>query len=63
MSHHLAGRLDAETAQTLGLPPLVDLTLKTDIEGSLGSDTFRLQYEWLRNGVRQIPRRTGSILT
>lgn len=62
MSHHLAGRLDAETAQTLGLPPLVDLTLKTDIEGSLGSDTFRLQHEWLRNGVRQIPHRTGSIL-
>lgn len=62
MSHHLAGRLDAETAQALGLPPLVDLTLKTDIEGSLGSDTFRLQYEWLRNGVRQIPRRNGSIL-
>lgn len=62
MSHHLAGRLDAETAQTLGLPPLVDLTLKTDIEGSLGSDTFRLQHEWLRNGVRQIPHRAGSIL-
>lgn len=63
MGHHLAGRLDAETAQALGLPPLVDLTLKTDIEGSLGSDTFRLQHEWLRNGVRQLPLRTGSILT
>ena len=62
MGHHLAGRLDAETAQALGLPPLVDLTLKTDIEGSLGSNTFRLQHEWLRNGVRQLPRRTGSIL-
>lgn len=62
MSHQLAGRLDSKTAQILGLPPLVDLTLKTDIEGSLGSDTFRLQHEWLRNGVRQIPRRTGSIL-
>lgn len=62
MGHHLAGRLDAETAQALGLPPLVDLTLKTDIEGSLGSDTFRLQHEWLRNGVRQLPRRIGSIL-
>ncbi|PLV62687.1 DEAD/DEAH box helicase [Erwinia sp. B116] len=63
MSHSLAGRLDSETAQTLGLPPLVDLTLKTDIEGSIGSETFRLQHEWLRNGVRQLPRRTGSILS
>lgn len=63
LSHRLAGRLDSETAQTLGLPALVDLTLKTDIEGSLGSDTFRLHHEWLRNGVRQIPRRTGSILS
>jgi len=62
MSHRLAGLLDSETAQNLCLPPLVDLTLKTDIEGSLGSDTFRLQYEWLRNGVRQIPQRTGAIL-
>lgn len=62
MGHRLAGRLDSETAQTLCLPPLVDLTLKTDIEGSLGSDSFRLQHEWLRNGVRQIPQRTGAIL-
>ncbi|RWR01442.1 hypothetical protein ED28_13185 [[Pantoea] beijingensis] len=62
MSHRLAGRLDSETAQTLGLPSLVDLTLKTDIEGALGSDTFRLHHEWLRNGVRQLPSRRGSIL-
>lgn len=62
MSHQLAGRLDSEAAQALGLPPLVDLTLKTDIAGSLGSPSFRLQHEWLRNGVRQIPSRIGSIL-
>ena len=62
MSHRLAGRLDSETAQTLGLPTLVDLTLKTDIAGSLGSHSFRLQHEWLRNGVRQLPTRIGSVL-
>lgn len=62
-SHHLAGCLDSNTAQNLGLPPLVDLTLKTDIEGSLGSPSFRLRHEWLRNGVQQLPQRTGSILS
>jgi len=63
LSHKLAGLLDSHTAQTLSFPPLIDLTLKTDIEGSLGSSSFRLQHEWLRNGVRQSPRRIGSILS
>ncbi|WAT01013.1 hypothetical protein [Rouxiella chamberiensis] len=63
LSHKLAGLLDSHAAQTLSFPPLIDLTLKTDIEGSLGSSSFRLQHEWLRNGVRQSPRRIGSILS
>lgn len=62
MSHRLAASLDGQTAQTLGLPPLVDLTLKTDVEGVLGSPNFRLRYEWQHHGKRQPVDRQGSIL-
>ena len=61
--HELVSRLDSHSAQVLGLPPLVDLTLKTDIEGALGHPTFKLRYEWLKNGQRQITQRTGAILS
>ena len=62
MSHRLAASLDGQTAETLGLPPLVDLTLKTDVEGILGSPNFRLRYEWQHHGKRQPVERQGSIL-
>ncbi|NKM12104.1 ATP-dependent helicase [Rhizobium laguerreae] len=63
LSHRLAAALDSATAETLGLPPVVDLVLKTDVEGVIGSSGFRLKHEWLRNGQRQLPARVGSILT
>ncbi|MBY5336232.1 DEAD/DEAH box helicase [Rhizobium leguminosarum] len=63
LSHRLAAALDSATAETLGLPPVVDLVLKTDVEGIIGSSGFRLKHEWLRNGQRQLPARVGSILT
>ncbi|MDW9567244.1 ATP-dependent helicase [Sinorhizobium meliloti] len=62
MSHRIAASVSGETGALLGLPPLVDMTLKTDAEGIVGSSAFRLRYEWSRNGQRQMPRRTGAIL-
>lgn len=62
MSHRLASSVSSETGQILGLPPFVDMILKTDAEGIVGSTGFRLRYEWSRNGQRQLPRRTGALL-
>lgn len=62
MSHGIAASVSGESGVLLGLPPLVDMTLKTDAEGIVGSSGFRLRYEWSRNGQRQMPRRTGAIL-
>jgi len=62
LSHRLAAALPSESAQVLGLPPLVDLTLKTDAAGIVGSSNFKLKAEWFRNGQRQVLRRTGAIL-
>lgn len=54
--------LDASSSSALGLPELIDYTLKTDAEGIVGSSSFRLRYEWLSKGKRQLPKRTGAIL-
>ncbi|MCT7662927.1 DEAD/DEAH box helicase [Shinella kummerowiae] len=62
LSHRIAASVTGETGAVLGLPPLVEMTLKTDAEGIVGSSGFRLRYEWSRNGQRQMPRRTGAIL-
>ncbi len=61
-SHRLAGELDVNVATILGLPPLVDLSLRTDAEGTLGSSSFRLRYEWRKGGVKQQPVRVGCVL-
>ncbi|PJN95513.1 hypothetical protein CNY89_08050, partial [Amaricoccus sp. HAR-UPW-R2A-40] len=62
MSHRIAAGLDGEAAATLGLPPLVDLILRTDVEGVLGAPSFRLHHEWVRDGRRQSVRREGAFL-
>lgn len=62
ISHDLASELDAQTADTLGLPRIVDLIFKTDVEGVPGQDQFRLRHEWLRLGERQAVTRIGCIL-
>lgn len=62
LSHRLAARLGANTAMVLGLPPVVDLILRTDAEGVVGSSGFRLRHEWVKNGQRQAPQRVGCIL-
>ena len=62
MRHSVAAALDGKSAQALGLPPLVHLTFRTDVEGSLGSPSFRLRYAWTKYGREQRPRRIGSII-
>ncbi len=62
LSHRLAASVDGETGSVLGLPPLTDLTMRTDAEGVLGTATFRLRVDWLRGGQVRTPRRTGAIL-
>lgn len=62
LSHRLAAAVDAETAASLGLPPLTDLTLRTDAEGVLGTEGFRLRTQWMRSGQQRTPARTGAIL-
>ena len=62
ISHELAALVDSATAATLGLPPLVDLVLRTDAEGQIRSPSFRLRYEWVKHGRKQQPKRIGAIL-
>ena len=62
ISHRVASKLEGRSADAIGLPPLVHLTLKTDVEGTLGSPTFKLRYWWLKFGIQQTPKRIGMIL-
>jgi len=62
MSHRLAAALTSKTAKTIGLPPIVDLTFRTDVEGVIGSPSFRLRHEWSKAGRRQMPTRIGAVL-
>ncbi|KQX34250.1 hypothetical protein ASD04_16540 [Devosia sp. Root436] len=63
MSHRLAAAVTSKTAEALNLPPVIDLTFRTDVEGVIGSPSFRLRHEWTKAGQRQLPKRTGAILT
>lgn len=63
MTHRLAAELDSQAADVLGLPPLIDLTFRTDVEGVLGTPSFRLRHEWIKAGRRQLPKRVGAILS
>ncbi|MER8691921.1 DEAD/DEAH box helicase [Mesorhizobium opportunistum] len=62
LGHRLAAALDNSTAVEMGLPALTDLTLRTDAEGVLGTEGFRLKVQWLRSGQERTPTRTGAIL-
>lgn len=62
LPHRTLSAVSSETADALGLPPLVDLTLRTDVEGQIGSPGFRLTHDWVRAGRKEIVRRTGAIL-
>lgn len=62
MRHRTLSGLTSETADTLGLPPMVDLTLRTDVTGLISSPEFRLTYEWVRAGRKELVQRTGAIL-
>ena len=62
MRHRVAAALDGRSAEALGLPPLVDLTFRTDMEGALGTPSFQLRHWWSKFGRVQKPRRVGAIL-
>jgi len=62
ISHDAAASLSAPAAEALGLPPVVDLTLKTDVTGVLGHPDFRLHYEWSQHGRPEMVRRNGAIV-
>ena len=62
MRHSVAAALAEGSARALGLPPLVDLTFSTDIEGAMGTPSFRLRHRWSKFGRIQTPRRVGAIL-
>lgn len=62
LTHETLSALSSETTEVLGLPPLVDLTLRTDVMGQIGSPDFRLTHDWIRAGRKEIARRTGAIL-
>jgi hypothetical protein len=63
ISHDAAASLSAPSAEALGLPRTIDLMLRTDVTGVLGRPDFRLHYEWSRQGRRETPKRTGSLLS
>ena len=62
MPHRVAAALDGRSASALGLPPVVDLTFRTDVEGALGTPSFQLRHWWSKFGRVQMPRRVGAIL-
>ncbi|RKF16882.1 DEAD/DEAH box helicase [Roseovarius spongiae] len=62
ISHDAAASLSAPAAEALNLPPVVDLTLTTDVRGVLGKPGFSLRYEWHQHGRRELVNRTGAIL-
>lgn len=62
LSHRVVAALGVDTADVLGLPQIVDLTLRTDAEGLIGSKQFRLRYQWTKGGQQQFPKRMGCIL-
>jgi superfamily II DNA or RNA helicase len=62
LSHRTLSALSFDTADALGLPPLVDLTLRTDVMGQIGNPDFRLTHDWIRAGRKEIANRTGAIL-
>jgi len=62
MAHRTLSALSSQTADALGLPPLVTFTLRTDVMGQIGSPGFRLMYEWVKAGRKEIVNRIGAVL-
>ena len=62
MRHQTFSSLSSETANALGLPPMVELTLRTNVTGNLGSENFKLTHDWVRAGRKEPTNRTGAVL-
>lgn len=61
-SHVVLAAINSNFSDSLSLPPIVHLTLETDVLGIPGSSDFKLTYKWLMDGQKQNPIRTGAVL-
>lgn len=61
-SHDVLAAYNSNFANLLSMPPIVHLTLETDVVGIPGSSDFKLTYQWLLDGQKQNPKRIGAIL-
>lgn len=62
LSHDVLSRVSDTASATLELPPSVELTLKMEMDGQLGSPSFFLRTKWQNGGQEVVVRRTGAVL-
>lgn len=62
MSHDVLSRVSDFAATALELPIPVELTLKMEMDGQLGSPSFSLRTKWLNGGREAVVRRRGAVL-
>lgn len=62
ISHRLAAHVSPAAADTLGLPPFVDLILRCDLKGTPEDPDFRIICRWQRRGRDVFPKRVGAVL-
>jgi len=61
-THAVLAAINSNFSDSLSLPPIVHLTLETDVLGIPGSSDFKLTYKWLMDGQKQNPIRIGAVL-
>ena len=62
LSHEVLSRVSDASATALELPPSVELTLKMEMDGQLGSPSFLLRTKWLNGGQETVVKRSGAVL-
>ncbi len=62
ISHDVLSRISDHSANALELPLPMELTLKMEMDGQLGSPSFSLRAEWLDNGQPTVVRRNGAVV-
>lgn len=62
LSHDVLSRISDRSATALELPLAVELVLKMEMDGQLGSPSFSLRTQWLQGGQSVVTKRVGAIL-
>ena len=62
LAHEVVSRLSDFTAATLSLPASIEMELKMEMDGQLGSSSFSLRTDWLDGGQSTVTERIGAIL-